>query len=406
MVPGGHMSRLSRAGLTVLLLATVITASAVAQSRTYTWSSTHYLIQTDSGEMDALEYTTRMEAALELFNGLFHFDLSRLPDKLRVRIFGTKEDYDRYLRTLIDETREDFVFISYSDPTRSELVGFRRPDADLNASLLHYGFIQYLNAFVRAAPLWLEEGMAAYVEYSAYDSESDAFLWRPNYAWLDTLKGILRDPQTRRYGLMDLLTIDKPTAYRRIELFYPAAWGLVEFLMHTPERRYNRIIWDSISALMPRASLAENSRLVVEKGYRWVDMSVLEQSFRDYILSLKTFQNLVSEGVQLYNQGKLDEGEESFRQAADRRPDSYIPPYYLGLIAYDRRNYQQAFSEWSRAQKLGVDQGLISYALGVNAFADKKYDLAERYLREARRVDPGAYADKVEALLRRIEVLR
>jgi tetratricopeptide (TPR) repeat protein len=385
------------AGLTVPLFAQEAPqASSVSE---------HYQVFSDQGDARAMEIARTMEAALALFNDLFRFDLSRMAVKLRVRMFADRKDFDQYLTGLIGQTRGDFVFVSYSDPNRSELVGFNRPPAELNASLLHYGLIQFLNSFVPSAPLWLGEGSAAYLEASTYDPAAGRFLWQPNLAWLDTLKAALKSG-TAGTSIEELLTFDKARAAREIATFYPLAWGLVHFLAESPVKRYNRLLWDSISTLQPALALAENSIRVKERIFAWSDARKLQADFQAYILGLRTFNDLSREGTELFGTGKLDEAEKAFNEALALRADSYVPYYYLGLIYYQRKSYAKAAEYYTRAMELGIEAALINYALGVNAFAEKKYDLASSYLRKAREVDPKAYGEKADSLLKRIEALK
>lgn len=403
----------SRAAVAAALL--LLAVCLVAQERSESsFRSRHYSVQTDLGQEAARQIAERLEAATVLYNEFLHFDPERLPSPLRVRIFAAKTDYDAYLTGLIDETREDFVYISYSDASRSELVGFARPLAEFEASGLHYGFIQFLSAYVPSAPLWLAEGIATYLEYSAFDpsaaaaapaAPAGAYRFRPNYAWLDSLKGILRD-ERRRIPLTELLLIGKEDAQRRIEAFYPLAWGLVHFLKNSPERSYNRVLWEAIAALEPSFDLEQNSRRVSERAFAWVPSERLEQDFVDFILGLTTFNDRVRQGVEEYAAGRLLEAEVSFREALVLREDSYIPHYYLGLILYQRRAYAEAAEQYLRARELGVEAALVSYALGVNAFAAQQYDEAVQFLKEAKAADPVAYGAKVDTLLGRIEVLR
>lgn len=363
----------------------------------------HYRVYTDQGEARALEIAKTMEAALSVFNDQFRFELTGLKYELRVRLFGKRQDFDSYLQGVIGETRPDFVFISYRDPNRSELVGFERPPAELHRSLLHYGLIQFLSSFAPSAPLWLSEGMAAYLEASRL--EGGRFGWQLNYAWLDSLKGMLKSGQGR-LPLAELLTLDKARAARDIAVFYPTAWGLVQFLAESPDKRYNRLLWDSISALQSGLSLAENSAWVKARAFDWVDAEGLERDFTAYILGLKTFNDLVREGTDLFSAAKLDEAEKTFTAAQALRSDNYTPPYYLGLIAYQRKAYARAAEHYLRAQELGIEGALIQYALGVNAFADKKYEQAAAYLKKSKELNPKAYGDKADALLKRIEALK
>ncbi len=393
-----------RFALLALLLAAAVALSA-QEAPLASSSSEHYQVLTDQGEARAAEIARTMEAALLLFNDLFHFDASALAAKLRVRVFANRKDFDQYLTGLIGQTRGDFVFISYSDPNRSELVAFNRPPAELNASLLHYGLIQFLNAFVPSAPLWLGEGAAAYLEASSFDAGSGRFAWQANLAWLDTLKTALRTgaPAT---SISELLLFDKERAGREISTFYPAAWGLVHFLAESPVKRYNRLLWDSIASLQGALTLSENSLRIKEHVFFWADAAKLQADFQTYIFALRTFNDLTREATELFGAGKLDEAEESFNDALELRPDSYLPFYYLGLINYQRKDYSKAADYYGRAMQLGIEAALINYALGVNAFAEKKYDQASGFLRKAKELDPKAYGEKADALLKRIEALK
>jgi tetratricopeptide (TPR) repeat protein len=392
------------ASLALLLAAAAVPLSA-QEVPLASAASQHYQVLADQGEARAMEVARTMEAALLLFNDLFHFDPSRLAAKLRVRLFANRKDFDQYLTGLIGQTRGDFVFISYNDPNRSELVAFNRPPAELNASLLHYGLIQFLNAFVPSAPLWLGEGAAAYLEASSFDPASGRFTWQPNLAWLDTLKTALRTGAPAA-SIGELLSFDKERAAREIATFYPAAWGLVHFLAESPVKRYNRLLWDSISALQSALTLSENSQRVKERVFSWADAGKLQADFQTYIFALRTFNDMSREGTELFGAGKLEEAEKAFNEALELRPDSYLPFYYLGLINYQRKNYAKAADYYGRALELGIEAALVNYALGVNAFAEKKYDLASGYLRKAKELDLKAYGEKADALLKRIEALK
>jgi tetratricopeptide (TPR) repeat protein len=377
------------------------------EQETYSWSSRHYRVLSDLGVTASMEIARKLEAGLYLYNEYLHYDVDELDLPLRVRVFRDKEDYDGYLNRLISETRSDFVYISYSDPNRSELVGFQRQVPDFNASLLHYGFIQFLSAFVPAAPLWIEEGMATYLEYSQYDPMTESFAWKPNYAWLDALKDVLSDPEiTGRLGLRDLLLVTKEQAQARIEIFYPAAWGLVHFLLQSPEKDHNRILWESLAVLEPGASLEQNSRRVLERAFRWVDLDELQRSFKSYTDSLMTFNNLVRLGVEQYGSEDLASARSSFEEALKLRSDNYIPYYYLGLIAYQEKDFDLAATFYRRAAELGIDAALINYALGVNAFADRRYAQARSYLLKAKELDAESYQEKADSLLQRIDVMQ
>jgi tetratricopeptide (TPR) repeat protein len=200
--------------------------------------------------------------------------------------------------------------------------------------------------------------------------------------------------------------MDKERAGREINVFYPTAWGLVHFLGESPDKRYNRLLWDSIAAVQPGSSLAENSARVAARAFAWMDPQRLERDFGAYILGLKTFSDLLREGTDLFAAAKLDDAEKALNAALALRPDSFTPYYYLGLISYQRKAYARAAELYARSLELGIEGALIHYALGVNAFADKKYDQAATYLRKAKELDAKAYGEKADSLLKRIEALK
>jgi len=392
-----HLIRLAAA------LAAVVAAAAAYPQAPPSSSFGHYQVVSDRGEARALEIARTMEAAFALFSDTFHPEAVVPAGSLRVKVFGAKADYDTYLQTLIGETRPDFVYVSYRDPARSELVGFERPAAEFNRSLLHYGLIQFLSILQPTTPLWLAEGSAAYLEASTL--EGGRFVWQPNYSWLDALKTQLAAGQAR-LSIAELLGVDKARAAREINTFYPAAWGLVHFLAESPERRHNRLLWDSMSAVQPGATLAENSAGVAQRAFAWIDAAALQHDFEAFILGIQTFSDLLKEGTDNFAAGKLEEAERALNAAMALRPDSYTPYYYLGLISYQRKSYARAAELYSRSLELGIEQALIHYALGVNAFADKKYEDAAAYLKKAKELDPKAYGEKADSLLKRIEALK
>jgi len=385
-------------------LAVLTAATGVFADSFYNYNSEHYLVFSDESEARSEAVARQMEAALALYNHLFHFDLDTLPGRLRVRIFGAKSEYDAYLEETIAAERGDFVFISYSRTERSELVGFNQDEAEFRTSLLHYGFIQYLNAFIHAPPLWIEEGMAAYLEASGYRDEEEAFVWQANLSWLAPLQDILRE-ETVPLDIPRLIRLDKQTAEANIALFYPLSWGLVHFLMSSPEKRFNRIIWDSIYALRSDVSLEENSEQVEKEAFAWVGEQELERQFKTYILSLKDFNTLIAEGTAAYSQGRAADADQAFQEALTLRDDHFLPYYYLGLLSYDRGAHPEAQDYYRQAQSRGIDPGLITYALGVNAFAAARYEEAAAYLNQARELDPELYGEKTDILLKRIDYL-
>jgi tetratricopeptide (TPR) repeat protein len=383
------------AGLPLLALA--------QQPQQYISETDHYRVISDSSQSQAEELSRRMEAALTFYNNLFHFDLSLLPTKFNVKIFKDLASFNAYLSSIISQTRTDFVFIAWSDPSKSELLCFPKEDNAFTASLLHQGAVQFLKGFVDNAPLWLREGIATYLDASTYDPSTATFTYHANLAWLDGLKANIRGENPENtIPFTDLLSFTRDMAQAKQELFIEESWGLVQFLLSSQQPEYNRIMWDAVSSLDPHGSLDANSAKVRKRAFSWVADQKLRQDFEAFVLSLKTANDLVREGIDLYTKGELTQAEQSFSNAVALRADSSAGWYYLGLIAYSRKDYPKADDLYMKAFQLGANAATINYALGVNAFAAGKNADAVKYLTFAKGADPSTYAQKVDALLKKI----
>ena len=239
------MVRMKRFVVLVLSLALPVGLGAQALVR---YDSEHYRVTTDVSNSFAGEIANRMEAAYDMFGDVFHLEPSA---RLRVTVFAAKHSFDAYLAGIIDETRQDFVYIHYADAEKSELVGFVTDSADaFNASLLHQGCIQFLKASVPHPPVWLREGTATYLEKSTFSDREGRYVFKPNLAWLPALKAMLAGQSAQRpLGLTQFLMMDNDGARTAVDSFYPQAWAAVAFLLEADDPKVNRIFWDSISAL-------------------------------------------------------------------------------------------------------------------------------------------------------------
>ncbi|HUX14191.1 MAG TPA: DUF1570 domain-containing protein [Spirochaetia bacterium] len=392
--------------LTLIMLGLFVAAGlSVAQSvDTYQADTAHYRVTSEISKDHAQAVADRLEALLSLYNTYFHFDLSKLPAKMKVHLFSTRDRYDSYLKKVINETRDNYVYLHYTDAEKSELDGYYVSGEDLTPAAIHQNFIQYLRAFVANPPLWLREGFAVFFESSSYDPTFKTAIFKENLSWLETLKAIVtgKSPELP-LNLDQLLSINVDTAKSHISVFYPQSWGMVWYLVNTPDKNRNRILWDSISALQPGATLEENDQAVRKAAFTWVGADALSSDFVAYVDSRKSFRGLVQDGMDQYTANKLDTAEEAFIKALNLQDSSYVPYYYLGLINYAKHNYQLAEYYYKTALDKGATKPLSYYALGVNAYADNKFDEAQTYLKLVSSLDSGNLKEKAQELLKRIQ---
>ena len=302
---------------------------------------------------------------------------------------------------MIGETKDDFVYLHYPTIERSELVIYDKASVDdFDASLAHQAFVQFLKAFVPEPPLWIREGFAVFFERTRANPSTGAVAYAENQSWLETIK--LLKSQDRLYTVSELMLLSSDEAKSGLDVFYPESWALVSFFINSPDRRYNRFIWDAIGLLARDATLEQNQNAVRDFFLRWHGQEAAESDFLAYLDGQKTFAELVTSGVRSYGDKDLETAYKSFSQALTKNAASYIPHYYLGLIAYARGDYALAQDYYLKALELGSDAPITNYALGINAYASRRFDEARDYLQKASEGDPAKYQEKAGEIITRI----
>ena len=396
----------------LVLFSLFLGASVFAQSPSlYVTETDNYRIYSEIGEDDADSIAKRLEAYLDLFNNYLRFDLTSLEAKMNVRIFENKDRFDEYLTSLVGETRNNFVYIQYSTVKKSELVCYDMDESEaFESALIRHSFIQFLKSFVKNPPYWLQQGFAVFFERSTFDPENQFAVYHENLGWLDTLKERIGDEAAYTDGtegslltLTQLLNPSGSLMRSRNDIFHAQSWGFITFLLNSENKEYNRLLWDAVSAMEKENSYDENVVSVQTQAFQWVNEYLLYTDFTNYISSVKTFPELVNEGVELYALENFADAEKAFIRAIALDGSHFIPYYYLGLIHYANEDYSLAEYYYQSALMLGAEEALLYYALGVNAFADGRMQDAENYLIEAVDLNQDQYAEKVETIMDRIE---
>ncbi len=391
----------------IMIVALSISAAFGQEPSLFVSQSTHYKVYSELSALHAEETAKKMDAFFKLFNETFHFPVDRVNFKMNVRIFSTKERFNNYLEKIIDGKKDSFVYLQYNDPKKSELIGFRQPNENFDESLLRHGCIQFVKSFVKNPPEWILKGFALYFENSTYEKEHQVAVFQENLSWLNTLKSKIRTDDTE--GLIPLQSFLNPSSAllrERGETYHAQSWAVVTFLKSSSNKNYNRLLWDAVSALDPEASENENVRAVNRRSFQWVNTYLLINDFKNYILTMKTFPEVVEEGIELYSAGDYEKAEEVLLEAILLDGSHYLPYYYLGLINYSRKDYSLAEYYYQSSLMLGADKALIHYALGVNAFSNGRMEDAENYLQEAVDLNREKYGEKTTRLLQRIEERR
>lgn len=379
--------------------ASTLPASTVDVGTTQT---ARYTVLSELGQADADLSAKTLEAWFELYNSYFHFDTASLKARLQVRIFADKGGFDAYLQAVIGDTRDDFVYLHYPTPQKSELLVWAKDDAeDYQLSLAHQAFVQYLKAFAPAVPLWLREGFAVYFETSRYDQAGGKALYVENLSWLETVKAYRSEGSLM--PLDTFLSLSADQAREQLDIFYPQSWAFVSFLLQSEDKAANRLLWDAISRLETAADAEATSAQIFALASRWPGVEALAESFDDYLDAKKTFPEMVAQGISEYNEKKYDDAYKTLTAALAMDSTSHVPWYYRGLVNYYRKDYAMAEVDYRKALDLGCEAGIGNYALGVNAFVMGQGESAKGYLALAKEASPELYGPKADEVLARIK---
>lgn len=375
------------------------TAPAVAAAFGETQSD-HYLVLSELGQDRAVALSRQLEALFGLYDGFFRYDPASLKSKLNVREFKDKAGFDIYLNQIVGQSKDDFVYLHYPSPERSELLVFAKAEPDYSASLDHQAFVQFIKAFVANPPLWMREGVAVAFESARWDDKAGKISFPENLAWLETVKS-LKD-RNLLLPLDKLLALGADEARADLDIFYPESWAFVSFLENSSNQAYNRLLWDSIAGLSKDADLDGNQAAVAKLVDTWYGNEALQQAFEAYLADRKTFPELVALGVRKYADKAWADGIAAFTAAQGMNESSYVPEYYLGLIAYAQNDFVAAEEHYRAALNLGCDPAITNYALGVNAYAENHLDDAKGFLNTAKDAAPDRYGEKVDSLIAKI----
>lgn len=378
----------------VVLVALTVFGVAGAQE---TVEGKRYQVVTDGNADAARALARELDRRFEVYDALFRFDPATLPGKLRVRVISDKEAFRAYLAAALGQARDETTYLHYSAREKCELVVPGTPGPG-DRAFAHQAFVQYLRAFVPQAPAWIREGFGVVFETLNYDAAKDSFDFEENLAWLDTVKAWGKAAPS----LEEVLSAGNAPALPP-ERFTPASWAVASFLLNTKDENYRRFFYESILLLKADSTAAENEGRILARAATWLDPKKVEEDLSAYIQSRKTFAELIDEGRAKYAAKDPEAAQEAFLAASAIKPTHYAPHYYLGLLAYERRDYALAENNYKTALQYGADAALVNYALGVNAAADGRAADARTYLTKAKTLSPARYGARVDELLGKLK---
>jgi tetratricopeptide (TPR) repeat protein len=385
-----------------LMFTIVMLFSVFPQDRTppamISVKSPYYEVLFDGGSADAALLSREMEGRFEAYKRLFHFNPQDLTVPFKVRAYRNKQDYDAYVAARLGGTRPGVVYLHYNQPERRELV-IHRGSPDEATMLPHQAFIQYFRGFIPYPPSWMREGFAIYFNTLTFNpaSPGTALAYKENLTWLDTVKGLgNKAPALQAVLLADRDGIPDPKNFPGI------SWSLISFFLNSGKEDYFRILIESFMLLSRSASAMGNAEAVANHIARWIDLDTLAQDYKAYMASRKTFAQLLDEGQKAYIAKDTPTAELAFLNALGLEADHFEPYYYLGLLAFEGKEYELAEHYYRSALQYGADQALVSYALGLNAVEAGRNADAIGFLEKAKVLAPARYTQLVDRIIQQL----
>jgi len=356
----------------------------------------HYHVTSWAGKAAGEATLKLMEALCEQYNSLFLFDLSKVTSRWNVEIYPDKASFDAALKGTVPTPLTDYVFLHYRDPQQSRIVAWvpeKNSPLDEVRSLAFQGFYQFLWTFVPHPPAWIETGLANHFWNELWDGKT--LKMDTDWPYLPTLKTLWADRGPDLEALLSAPEGSLDTASGKdLE-----AWGLIEYLLSSPDPANSRLLGSLLANLSPTAAEEANRDAALQRVKSAMDFAVLSAATRTWWMAKVSFGEWIQKGQKEMKDGDPISALRSYKAALELRPADGPTLYYAGLAAYNAKDYTAADQFYAQIDQQALPAGLLEYAKGVNEFALKKYDAAKADLMAAKTANAAAYGPLVAPVL-------
>lgn len=340
----------------------------------------------------------------EEFDQLFHF--SSRTQQLPIRIFNSKEDFSEYMFAKIKQKTTSYTLLKNNNLL--ELVMYR--DEKINN---HLGFtpqilvknlyLQYLYTAIQNPPLWIRDGFLAYFDTKTIqNTQIVAYNIIELSPWLEYAKNTVAELE--HFTASDMLITQTKNAESYD--FSSYSWALVSFLLHTEKKEYNRIFHESLVLLEEKnkkedLDLIENTTFIYNRFKNLIDIEQLNIDFKQWLSQAKTPNERIQNGMYAYNNGDYEYSQKEFLKVLELKQDPLIY-YYLGLNSFALKQHEEAEKMYLQSLEKGGEKAPIYWSLAINAFDADNYDLSKKYALLANDLQPDRYKTLVERLIKSI----
>lgn len=239
-----------------------------------------------------------------------------------IYIFKDLDSYREHLKELGIESREDFIYIEYSNSSENKLLiykGYSRWESSLKYHLA----LQYLKEYGASAPGWYKTALAHYFVYKDLD----------------------RDVSPR------------------------GDWEQFLYLLNSN----SRVLWDSLSYLRWENSTPDYIETLFKN-------EAIQDKSKKYIQTLFSYKELIEAIKNEYQNKKYSKVVSDSNSLIESYPDRYSSYYYKGLALSKLGEYKSAYSTLSKALDKGAPREIVYYSIGINFYLAKDFKQSKNYL--------------------------
>jgi len=169
---------------------------------------------------------------------------------------------------------------------------------DLLGVAAHEGWHQYFAWYVGSVvslPSWINEGMGDYF-YAVVPKRgkgADATPQKTGLIFPQRLAVIKYAVKNNSYvPIAKIIRYAQRDYYRNASVCYAEGWSLCQFLMHAPNKKYNKVI----PKFVKRVKNDTNMKAVTDYAFRGIDLAKLEQEWKAWVLGVDENGNVKEQG--------------------------------------------------------------------------------------------------------------
>lgn len=333
---------------------------------------------TVSGEF-TLKMAIIMDDFYKKFNKVFIGGV-RLRQKPQLFVLKDRSEYAAFLASRnIDASWSSGMYIH----NNRCLVTFKSDHSILMRILFHEGTHQLLHDYIgNRIPIWFNEGMATNFE-----------TWDVNKSEMRNVKEALYRSGRARviagvYGKQSFIPLRSLMDIRsrqwlesgNPQVQYAAAWSVVNFLLNTEDGR--RIL----NLLIKNYKKGRKHKQMFASGFINTFDKKWKSDLKQRIIPHVRYGYKI---MRMINNKNIKQAKKVHSEFIQKHPDNAEAVLLRGLIELREKRFEPALKSLKAAAEIEPDQPDLDYYLGVAYYKNQQRTTAIRFLKKARKEDPG-----------------